>query len=411
MRNPIAISLSPNTEKKDVFLTLKILLKPWRIINGQQIKLLEQWFRNYFKISYAISFNSGRGAFYAILRSLELQKEDEIIIQSFTCVVVPNMIIAAGLKPVFVDIDNSLNIDIDDLKKKITQNTKAIVVQHTFGIPADMKKIVRIAKEHNLYIIEDCAHTIGYSYENKKVGTFGIASFFSFGRDKAFSSVFGGMAITNNLIIGKKIRNFQKQKHSPSLFWTIQQLFHPIAFSFILPLYDFLKIGKIVLVVLQKIKLLSFPVSQNEKKGRADKQLIKKMPNALAYLALFQLKRLQEFNNKRVKISEYYINELKNENLSFPYNGRIPYLRFPILFDKRDGLLNFFKKNKIYLGKWYSNMIDPVGVDLRSINYSKNFYPKSEYIAKKIVNLPTYPQMEISDAKKIIKLIKEYDNN
>lgn len=105
--------------------------------------LLEQWFRQYFSVSSAISFVSGRGALFIILQALGVNKDDEVIIQSFTCAVVPNAIIARGAKPIYVDINLSLTMDPDKLEKEITK-TKAIIVQHTFGIPSDIEKLSQL---------------------------------------------------------------------------------------------------------------------------------------------------------------------------------------------------------------------------------------------------------------------------
>src|SRR5436190_4689293 len=215
MKRPIAIGLSPNTQSEDVVKAYQQLLKPWEYQAGSAIREVEQWFENYFKVPYAISFSNARSALFVILKSLEIKTADEIILQAFTCVVVSNAIIAAGATPVYADITNSLVLNSKDIEKKITKKTKAIIVQHTFGIPADMDAIQAIAKKHKLFVIEDVAHTIGGTYKEKKLGTYGDAAIFSLGRDKACSSVFGGMAITRDKIPGQKIRQIQQEKTYP----------------------------------------------------------------------------------------------------------------------------------------------------------------------------------------------------
>lgn len=405
MIRPFVISLAPNLEGKDTLLALRLLFSPWAFFNGKNIKLLEQWFRQYFSVSHAITFDSGRGALFGILKALNVSKGDEVIVQAFTCVAVPNAIIALAAKPVYVDVDEQLTMDVKDLEEKITKKTKAIIVQHTFGILAKITKIKKIARKHKLFIIEDCAHAIG-------LGIVGDAAFFSFGRDKAVSSVFGGIAITNNQTLGKKLRELQRALSYPSFFWTVQQLFHPIFFFFlILPLYNFFSLGKIILVIFQKIKLLSLPVSLAEKQGKAESVLVKKLPNALACLALFQLKRIKEFNQKREIISKKYIEELKHPSFVLPYKKTVPFLRFPVLVDKRDQLLSSLKQNGVYLGKWYSEVIDPKGTNLKAVFYQRGSCPKAEFFAKKIVNLPTYPTMTGSDVQKVIQLLKQYVQN
>lgn len=406
MRRPIAISLAPNLEKKDTLLALKLAFAPWMFLRGSCVRSLEQWFRQYFNVTTAVAFNSGRSSLFAILKAVGIGKGNEVAIQSFTCVSVPNSIIWLGAKPVYVDITSALTMSPEDLERKITKKTKAIIVQHTFGIPSKLKEILRIARKHKLFIIEDCAHTIGGDYKGGKLGLFGDAALFSLGRDKAFSSVFGGIAITNNKVLGEKLRLFKRNLEYPSFFWVFQQLFHPIAFWVILPLYNIFSLGKIILVLLQKVHLLSFPVSLEEKEGRS-KPFLKKLPNALACLALLQLKRINEFNSKREEITEFYLKELRELDLPLPYENIAPLLRFPLLIEKRDRVMQVFAKKRIYLGKWYSEIVDPRGVNFKQIFYQKGSCPNAEFIAKKIINLPTYSAMTISEAQKVISLLKQ----
>ncbi|MDP2910065.1 MAG: aminotransferase class I/II-fold pyridoxal phosphate-dependent enzyme, partial [bacterium] len=200
-RGPILISLSPNAQKDDLLLAFKLLFKSPK----NTCLELEKKFKEYLGIKHAFTFNRCRTAFLAILKSLNIEKGD-VLLQAFTCNAVVNPIIKIGLKPVFVDIDEeTLNIDIFDLEKKISDQSKIVLIQHTFGLPANMDKIMEICQKHNLILIEDCAHSLGAAYKEKKLGTFGTAAFFSFGRDKVISSVFGGLAATNNEELARKI--------------------------------------------------------------------------------------------------------------------------------------------------------------------------------------------------------------
>ncbi|MDP1538516.1 MAG: aminotransferase class I/II-fold pyridoxal phosphate-dependent enzyme, partial [bacterium] len=197
MLRPISISLSPNTEKDDIWLAFKLLFQPWlwekELIETRSPSVLEDEFKRYLGVKYAISFNSGRSALMAILSSLQkkenssseaLAKEDEILLQAFTCNAAANPIIWSGLKPIYVDCDEkTFNIDIEDLKGKIESKSRAVMVQHTFGLPANMNEILGICRQNSLILIEDCAHSLGATCKGKKVGTFGKAAFFSFSRD------------------------------------------------------------------------------------------------------------------------------------------------------------------------------------------------------------------------------------
>ncbi len=404
MKRPLAISLSPNLEGQDVWLAFRLLVSPWTWVKGDSIRLLELWFRQYFGVSHAVAFASGRGALFSILKALEITKGDQVLLQAFTCVAVPNAVLATGATPVYVDIDKTFTMNPQSAQEKISQKTKAIIVQHTFGIPTNMEKIKKLAKEHNLFIIEDCAHGIGGEYKGKKLGLFGHAAFISFGRDKAFSSVSGGMAITDKKLLGTAIRRLQKQEGYPHMFWIFQQLLHSVAFFFILPLYDFFSLGKILLVALQKLHFLSFPVLSSEKQGEMPRFFIAKLPNVLASLALLQLRRLEVFNKKRVVNTQVYTKVLGER----PELSNAILLRFPLLIEQRDNLVQYLRQKGVYTGKWYSEVIDPKGVDYKKIGYVRGSCPVVEHVARKIINLPTYPTMQADDARKVAALVKNY---
>jgi len=404
----ISIGLSPNTEKEDILLALKNLLMPWSYQRGNSINKLEEWFKNYFRSPYAISFQNGRSALFAILSALGIEKNDEIILQAFTCIVVPNAISATGAKPVYADITQSLTIDPDDLKKKITQKTKAIIVQHTFGIPTDMDAVIKIAKEYNLFIIEDVAHTIGGEYKEAKLGTFGIASIFSFGRDKAFSSVFGGIAITSDKKLGEKLSAFQRDLPYPSKIWIAQQLLYPIICAFVINFYYTFFIGKFIHFLLRKINFFSFPVDKEERKGVFSSKNIRKFPNALASLAILQLEKLEIFNKKRKAFAQKYIKELKSLQIKIPYKENEPLMRFPLLINDKKITKNYFFKKGIYIGDWYNQAIDPLGIRLENVYYTKSMCPRAENIAEHIINLPTNPTINDEDIKKVVEVLKEY---
>ncbi|KXK11813.1 MAG: L-glutamine:2-deoxy-scyllo-inosose aminotransferase [Microgenomates bacterium OLB23] len=162
-----------------------------------------------------------------------MREGDEVLLQGFTCVAVPNAVVWNGLKPVFVDVDDHYNL-VDDLESYIGPNTKAIIVQHTFGIAANMKAIALAAKKHNLFIIEDCAHALGGMYASQPLGSFGDVSIVSFGRDKVVSSVFGGAALTKNKTVAAALSSFEKNlEPAPWFFYlTTTTLSHNICYIF-----------------------------------------------------------------------------------------------------------------------------------------------------------------------------------
>ncbi|MBU1327221.1 aminotransferase class I/II-fold pyridoxal phosphate-dependent enzyme [Patescibacteria group bacterium] len=392
LRRVISSSLSPNTEWGDVLAALRILFSPSRWKNGKEILQIESWFKRRFKTNSAVSFNSGRSALLAILYAFDIGWRDEVLIQVFTCVAVPNSVRWAGAKPVYVDIDETYNIDPKDAKTKISKKTKAIIVQHTFGTPAKMDELLSIARAHNIILIEDCAHALGATYKGKSVGGLGDACFFSFGRDKVVSSVFGGLAIIADVHKKqqRKLVEFRNKLSCPSVFWIARQLLHPIAFSIILPMYT-MEIGKVLLCMLQKLKLLSFPVYPEEKKGEKPDIFPSKYPNALACLLLPQLAKLDRYNDRRKKTAEYYRAAIRQGvNITMPpeVQGAI-YLRFPAEVPDPDRFHKIAKSNGVLLGNWYHCVIDPCGVAHDAVGYKKGSCPAAEEASCGIINLPT----------------------
>jgi len=376
----ISASLSPNTEPDDVWLAIQTLFSPWKWQNGEALLRVRQWFGGEITL-----FSSGRVSLFAILKSFEIGTGDEVIIQAFTCVAVPNSVLWSGATPVYVDIDDTCNIDPQNVEKKITNKTKAIIIQHTFGIPADLVELAKIAKKHGLLIIEDFAHSLGLHIS-------GDAAFFSFGRDKVISSVWGGGAVINSKyqMANDKLNKYEKGLPHPNNFWIFQQLLHPIAFSMISLLYDVI-IGKILLVILQKLHLLSFPVYPEEKHAGKPRELFATFPNALAVLLLNQLRKLDRFARQRREVSRYYGKE-----------GN--YLRFPMLVDNPDGIIQKAKQHGVLLGNWYHNVIDPAGVNLAAIGYKPGSCPNAEKAAAHIINLPT--RIPIAQATYVLQQIK-----
>lgn len=406
---PIAIGLSPNTERDDILQAIKILFRPWDWKEGKIIEKIEKWFRDYYQVDDAVSFNSVRSALMAILKAFNIREGDEVIIQAFTCVAVPGPIIWMGAKPVYVDIDETFNIDPVTLEKHITPKTRAIIVQHTFGTPAKIELIKKIAQKYNLVLIEDCAHSLGATVEGKKIGSFGDAAFFSFGRDKIISSVFGGMAILSqkSKIKNQKLRISQQKLLFPSYSWILQQLLHPIAFLVILPLYS-LSIGKLILAILLKLKILSKPVYREEMCGDRPSIFPAKYPNALAMLLVNQLTKLPKYNQKRIENAKYYFAQLgRNKDINLPpdESGAV-YLRLNILTRNSQELLSRAKTKGIILGNWYREIVDPVGVLYKKIGYEKGSCPQAEKIASLSINLPTYPRMAKKDLDKIMDLFR-----
>lgn len=405
MIRPISISLSPNTEADDVWAALLLYVQPWRWKKGNAPEQLEQEFERYLGVSHAVSFNSGRSAFLAILKGLNLQKGEEVLVQAFTCNAVPNPVLWAGLKPVYVDCREDYNISVADLKKKITSRSRAVVVQHTFGMPADMDGLLEFCRENNLVLIEDCAHALGSTYKGRKLGTFGKASFFSFSRDKVISSVYGGMAATNEAGLAESLQSYQQEIGYPPYLWIKQQVLHPWLMNLlILPSYRIF--GKYLLIVAQWIHMLSKAVHKKEKRGEKPGYFPRALPNALAILAGKQLKKLERFNNHRKRIASLYEKELLGTAYTMPElrDGSI-FLRFPIRHEKAHEIIKKAWRKNLLLGDWYTTPIAPHDTNIEKFGYEWGSCPTAERLAKITLNLPTHIRISEREAKKIVQFL------
>lgn len=183
------------------------VLRSGSYILGENVKNLEAEMAKYCGVNNVISCANGTDALQLALRALDIGEGDEVITVAFTFVATTEAIGVVGAKPVFIDIDpNTFNMDVNEIEKRITPKTKAILPVHLYGQPADMDKILEIAKKYDLFVIEDCAQAIGAEYKGKKVGSFGDIGCFSFFPTKNLGA-FGdaGMITTNSDHLAKRL--------------------------------------------------------------------------------------------------------------------------------------------------------------------------------------------------------------
>lgn len=365
MSNPfkaIAISLLPNFSPGDLWV--------------KEISLPENM----------VLFESGRVAEYLLLKSLGMEEGDEVIIQAFTCVAVPNSIIWSGAKPVYVDIDESLNLDPEKLKKAITPNTKAVIFQNTFGNPGQKEKVKEMCKREKIFFIDDCAHTAKTDCD---------LAFFSFGRDKVISGLYGGGAVvTKDKIQETRLRTQVKELETRNWAWQRQRLLYIFMTYFILQTYKFFGLGKIIHHLLKEF--LPKALTSEEKQGKMPEKFFTAPPKVLA-----QLPKLDQFIAHRKNIAKFYAKEFNEK-----YDDNCSYLRFNIFVDDPDGLRKFAAKHAIFLGDWYDQVVAPKGVNLEAVGYKIGSCPKAEEVCKKIVNLPTNPNLSLEEAKKVVEIVK-----
>ena len=204
---PVNVPKIFNQEKINV---KKCLDTGWISSEGKYVKKFEESFSKYNKRIFGVAVSSGTAALEIGMKSLNLKKGDEVIIPTFSIISTALCVIKLGLKPVLIDSNiYTWNMDSDQVIKKITKKTKAIIITHIYGFPVDMKKILAIAKRKNIKIIEDSAEMIGQTYFKKRCGTFGDLSTFSFYANKHITTGEGGMILTNNKKIYNKCKSLR----------------------------------------------------------------------------------------------------------------------------------------------------------------------------------------------------------
>jgi perosamine synthetase len=187
---------------------------------GPKVGEFERAISRYVSVSDAVAVNSGTSGLHLCIRALGISVGDEVLVPSFTFIAVANAVRYERATPVFVDIDpQTLNLDPSLLEQAITARTRAIIVVHTFGCPAELTSILQIARRHGLFVIEDACEAIGAEYEGQKVGGLGDVGVFGFYPNKQITTGEGGAVVTNNPEITLKVRKLRNQGRDDSEEW------------------------------------------------------------------------------------------------------------------------------------------------------------------------------------------------
>ena len=267
IKNLIPVS-SPLVTIDDAKKVYKVVKSGWISSSGKEISEFEKKLAKFVNRKFACAVSIGTAALEIAVKSLNLKKNDEVIMPAFTIISNAIAIIKNEAKPVLVDTDiKTWNIKIDDIEKKITKKTKALMIPHIYGFPCDMDKIIKLCKKHKLYLIEDAAEMIGQEYKGKPCGSFGDISTFSFYANKHITTGEGGMIFTNNIKLHNKFKLFKN-----------------------------LNFGK-------KDRFNHSEISWNYR-----------LTNMQASLGLSQFSRIKEIIRKKRFIGNFYFNKFKNNN-------------------------------------------------------------------------------------------------
>jgi perosamine synthetase len=197
----------PKIDENDIQRVVECIQSTWVSGISKYVEEFEEAFAKYCNCKYGVATNSGTTALHLALATLNIKPGDEVIIPTFTMIATANAVTYTGAKPVLVDADeNTWNLDTSKIEDKINEHTKAIIVVHTYGHPADMDPIIELAEKYNLYVIEDAAEAHGAEYKGKRVGSIGDIGCFSFYANKIITTGEGGMVVTNNEELAEKAR-------------------------------------------------------------------------------------------------------------------------------------------------------------------------------------------------------------
>ena len=401
---------------KDVVFKAFQMIVNGEYFKGENVKNFEDEFKSYIGTKYAIAASSGRFALYLILNSLDIKKDiDEIILPSYAPWILGKVSIFCGLKPVFVDIDpETNNMSPKEIEKKISKNTKIILMVHLYGMPCNIEEIVRLAKKYDIVLIEDCAQAVGARYKGKKVGSFGDISFFSFGVQKMLNTYGGGMIVTDNHDLYEKIRKEIDVLPFPKkLFLILRVLFisrswlfaTPLIFTYLIyPLYYLFCITK--LFDENYLSSITFKFSQNPQRIKAlDKSTFVKgnaiqYTNLQAIIGLMQLKKVDKnlrILHRNAKILE---ENLKNTP-SIPDDSYPAYFLFCHKVENRKKIIKNSFRRGIILDSGHYLVLS----DLDVFKDYKCDCPNARDASKKIIYIPIQPHLGEREMKKIINVL------
>jgi len=195
----------PTIDQEEVNAAVAVL-RSGKLAQGEQVLQFEKALASLIGVGGAMAVSSGTAALHLSLLALKISEGDEVVIPSFVCPALLNAIRYVRAVPVLADIGReTFNIDVQDLKRRVTRKTKAVIVPHMFGLPADIREIVALG----IPVIEDCAQALGSRYEGAPTGSFGALSVFSFYATKVICTGEGGMIAVNNLQLLEKIRDLR----------------------------------------------------------------------------------------------------------------------------------------------------------------------------------------------------------
>lgn len=382
MRDKYLVFGSPRIEEEEIQEVVNTLRTGW-IGTGPKVAAFEDAFKNYVGVKHAIAVSSCTAGLHLSIIILGLKPGDEVIVPSMTFVATANSVIHSNATPVLVDVHrDTMTIDIEDVKRKITNKTKAIIPVHFAGRACDVEAIQKIAEEHNLKVIHDTAHAIETEYKGKKVGTFADMSSYSFYVTKNVVTAEGGMVTTNDDEIAAQIKIYALHGMSKDA-W---KRFSDTGYKHYEVFYPGFKYN---------------------------------MTDIQAALGIHQLSKVEKFYERRKEIWVRYNNELAELPLILPApletENRHALHLYTVLVDtdktniSRDEVLSELHKRNIGTGVHYRAVhLHPYYRD--TFGYKPDDFPNSNFISERTLSIPLSAKLTDEDVTDVIEALKEIFN-
>ncbi|HDI73128.1 MAG TPA: DegT/DnrJ/EryC1/StrS aminotransferase family protein [Candidatus Altiarchaeales archaeon] len=328
------------------------------IAQGPRVREFELAFSEFTGTEFAIAVNSGTAALHIALLAHDIGKGDEVITTPFTFIATSNSILFTGARPVFVDIEEeTFNIDPDRIQERITGKTRALLPVHLYGHPADMRAIMEIAEDHKLLVIEDACQAHGAEFNGKRVGSFGTGCF-SFYPTKNMTTSEGGMITTDDRRIAERARMLRDHGSR-------ERYIHEI---------------------------LGFNL---------------RMTDISAVIGLCQLRKLPEFNRRRIENAQTLNRLIHNERIITPRvreNCKHVFHQYTIrVTDDRDRIVNILNEKGIGTGIYYPIPIHKQKL-YKDLGYNETL-PVSERLANEVISLPVHPSVTMENLKYISSVL------
>jgi len=334
----------------------------WISSKGEFINRFEHGFARYVGVDHATSVCNGTVALHLALEALDLDVGDEVIVPTLTYIASVNAIIQAGAIPIFVDsLEQTWQMDPEDVRRKISSRTKAVMAVHLYGLPCNMDQLVSICKEHKLYLIEDCAEAIGTYYKGQHVGNFGDIATFSFFGNKTITTGEGGMVVSNNTELLNKAYHLKTQGVAPE-----REYWHDV-------------------------------VGYNYR-----------MTNICAAIGVAQLEHIDSIVEKKRQIAEWYREDLKN--LPLRTHDEMPDTKHSFWMcsiavndaAQRQPLRDYLKAAEIETR--------PLFYPAHTLPHCKtgDLFPVASSLSARGMNLPSYPGLTREEVETVCRAIRSF---